>query len=126
MRKALIFVLSLFLNYSYANEKLTNNDLKEAATVYGFYIGQTYTLDKISTKYPNLNPHIKVSKMAFDSEFKNTIDNIDLKLNSLNKKEWDKAKTKIKSETGALFSQMNLSLNDSINFIEEVKQRANN
>lgn len=121
-----LFLLFIFItNFVYANEHFTRKDIEDAAHIYGFYIGQNYSLEKISEKYPNLKPHTKIAQIAFDNEFRKTIENIDQEVRSINKLEWEKIKKKIRSEINQYLSIDSLSMQEAMFFIDEVKKRAN-
>jgi hypothetical protein len=60
---------------------------------YGYYIGQTYTLDNIKKKYPNLQNEIFLIKNDFDLKYLKSIKDIEqFFTKNMSKKQWSDLK----------------------------------
>ena len=56
---------------------------------YGYYIGQTYTLDNIKKKYPNMQNEILLIKNDFDLKYLKSIKDIEqFFTKNMSKKQW--------------------------------------
>lgn len=126
MKKIIVFLLFILItNFLYANEQFTQKDLEDASYIYGFYIGQNYSLDMISAKYPNLKNQVTIAKMNFDNKFGKTINNIDQIFNKLDKSKWEETKRKIVATIKQKFSTYDISEKEALDAIKKLRDRAN-
>ena len=102
---------------------LTNPIVKDMSQSYGYYLGQTHVLNVIQKKHPSLSNKAQMTKLTFDSIFLSSIENIDFLLTELDKNEWEGIKQGIRNQIPKIDTS-NLTKQNSINFIEEVKKRA--
>lgn len=101
---------------------LNKQTLMDISRTYGYYVGQTYTLDKIKEKYPKLSNQIFIAKTEFDLSFSYSIKNIDTLLNEYDG--WKSIKKDMIKNVHTKLDTSNLTYNESIQFIETVKHRA--
>jgi len=118
------FLLTLLFISSSSAIELTKNLIMDMSKTYGYTIGQTYTVDFIKNKYPNLNNQIFIAKSEFDMSYLDSIDNIDSILNSKAKDAWSNIKKDIKNKIPKNINLENFTETDARNFLKEVKLRA--
>ena len=56
---------------------LTNETAKSIGRVYGFYVGQNFTLEAIERTFPEMAPQVKIAKLRFESKFGESIASMD-------------------------------------------------
>ncbi len=92
---------------------------------YGYYIGQTNLLDSIEKKYPYLRNDVFLAKNEFDLKFSTSLKEIEQKFSkNMTTKQWDEYKLNIKNKIQEQVNNNNITQQDSLNFIQEVKSRA--
>ncbi|WP_415396248.1 hypothetical protein [Sulfurimonas sp. CS5] len=101
---------------------LNKQTLMDISKTYGYYVGQTYTLDKIKEKYPKLSNQIFIAKTEFDLSFSNSIKNIDMLMSKYDG--WKSIKGDMIKNIHTKLDISSPTYNESIEFIETVKQRA--
>lgn len=111
-----IFTLSVFAI------SLNEQTIMDISRTYGYTIGQNYTLDKIKEKYPKLSNDVLIVKSEFDLSFSKSIKNIDTLMGKYDK--WNNIKEDIKKNIHSKLDLSNLTYNESIEFINTVKNRA--
>jgi GTP1/Obg family GTP-binding protein len=90
-----IFFLFLFLSTLEAIE-VRENLMMDMSRTYGYYLGQSYALENIEKKYPNLKNEIFLVKNEFDLKYLKSIKEIEqFFMNNLSKKEWNDLKSKV-------------------------------
>lgn len=120
-----ILLLSLVLINVYAIE-LNKNLMMDMGRTYGYYVGQTYTLDSIEKKYPSLKNQVFLAKNEFDLKFLKSIKEIEQNFSkNMTKKQWDEFKSNIKNKIQEQLNYDNMTQQDGLNFIQEVKTRTN-
>ena len=82
MNNAVRLILMLLLvivstPYAYAEIKLTNALAKDIGQAYGFYLGQNYSLNEISKKYPSMSGMALIAEKEFSATFKSSIEGMD-------------------------------------------------
>lgn len=118
--KSIVFILICTIStFAIPLNKQTTIDISRT---YGYYIGQTYTLDRIKEKYPKLSNQIFVAKTEFNLSFSNSINNIDTIMNKYDG--WKSIKKDMIKNVHTKLDTSNLTYNESIQFIETVKHRA--
>lgn len=89
---------------------------------YGYYIGQTYTLDNIKKKYPNLQNEIFLIKNDFDLKYLKSIKDIEqFFTKNMSKKQWSDFQKMVKDGKKQL--NTNISYEESLEAIQVVKAR---
>ncbi len=92
---------------------------------YGYYIGQTNLLDSIERKYPYLRNDVFLAKNEFDLKFSTSLKEIEQNFSkNMTTKQWDEYKLNIKNKIQEQVNNNNITQQDSLNFIQEVKSRA--
>jgi hypothetical protein len=112
----IIFTLSVFAI------PLNKQIIMNMSMAYGYYLGQSYTLDKIKEKYSQLSNDVLIAKTKFDLSFGKSIKNIDTIMGK--SPEWKNIKEKIKEKIHSKLDVSYLTYNESIDFINTVKKRA--
>lgn len=125
-RHSVLFVVLLFLAipHSSADLVLTDALMKDISQAYGFWLGQEYTLDEISKKFPSLSRQVLIARMAFSSEFRSSIEGINSYMNEKNRDEWENLKNTITGKFENILDIDVLSEVEANAFVEEVRQRA--
>lgn len=119
-----ILLLSFFFINANAIE-LSKNLIMDMSRTYGYYIGQTNLLDSIEKKYPYLKNDVFLAKNEFDLKFSTSLKEIELNFSkNMTKKQWDDYKVNIKNKIQEQLNYDNMTQQDSLNFIQEVKSRA--
>ncbi len=105
--------------------ELNKNLILDMGRTYGYYVGQTYALDSIEKKYPNLKNDVFLVKNEFDLKYLKSLKEIEKNFSKhMTKKQWDEFKANTKKK---IIEQLNydyISQQDALNFIQEVKTRA--
>jgi hypothetical protein len=125
MKKILLyFKLSLFFSLNAQNIE-TKNGLRNAATCYGYLMGQEYSLNNIKNEYPYLASEVKLAELLFKISFgeaKNNLESLIIKNYS------EDFLNKFKNEINKEFKNINIgeieSAESAILFIDEVKSRS--
>ena len=90
---------------------------------YGYYIGQTYTLDNIKKKYPNLQNEIFLIKNNFDLKYLKSIKDIEqFFTKNMSKKQWSDLQKMVKDGIKKQLNT-NISYEESLEAIQVVKAR---
>jgi len=101
---------------------LNKQIIMDISRTYGYYQGQQYSLDTIKKKYPKLSNQVLLAKSEFDLSFSRSIKNIDTLLGKYDG--WKTTKKEIVENIHAKLDLSHLTYNESIDFINTVKQRA--
>ena len=90
---------------------------------YGYYIGQTYTLDNIKKKYPNLQNEIFLIKNDFDLKYLKSIKDIEqFFTKNMSKKQWSDLQKMVKDGIKKQLNT-NISYEESLEAIQTGKAR---
>ena len=90
---------------------------------YGYYIGQTYTLDNIKKKYPNMQNEILLIKNDFDLKYLKSIKDIEqFFTKNMSKKQWSDLQKMVKDGIKKQLNT-NISYEESLEAIQVVKAR---
>ena len=117
-----IFFLFLFLSTLEAIE-VSKNLMMDMSRTYGYYIGQTYTLDNIKKKYPNLQNEIFLIKNDFDLKYLKSIKDIEqFFTKNMSKKQWSDLQKMVKDGIKKQLNT-NISYEESLEAIQVVKAR---
>lgn len=101
---------------------LNKQMIMDISRTYGYYQGQKYSLDTIKKKYPKLSNQVFIVKSGFDLSFSKSIKNIDTLMGKYDG--WKSIKKDIIKNIHTKLDLSNLTYNESIDFINMVKQRA--
>lgn len=95
----------------------------DMSRTYGYYIGQTYTLDNIKKKYPNLQNEIFLIKNDFDLKYLKSIKDIEqFFTKNMSKKQWSDLQKMVKDGIKKQLNT-NISYEESLEAIQVVKAR---
>lgn len=122
--KFILKILFLYLLSINVNAiELSKNLMMDMSRTYGYYLGQTYVLDSIEKKYPYLKNDVFSAKNEFDLKFSTSLKEIEQKISkNMTVKQWNEYKLSIKNKIQEQVN--NITQQDSLNFIQEVKSRA--
>lgn len=119
---ALIFIICINAN----SIELSKDLIMDMSRTYGYNMGQTYVLDAIEKKYPNLKIQVFLAKNEFDLKYSKSIKEIELNLSKkMSKKQWNDYKLNFKKEMQKQLNYDNITYDEALNFIQEVKTRTN-
>lgn len=91
---------------------------------YGYYLGQTYALDTIEKKYPSLKNQVFLAKNEFDLKYSKSLKEIELDFSkNMTKEQWNDYKLNLNNQLKKQLNYENLTENEALNFIQEVKLR---
>lgn len=115
----------LFIVYTNANSiELSKDLIMDMSRTYGYNMGQTYVLDAIEKKYPNLKTQVFLAKNEFDLKYSKSIKEIELNFSkNMSKKQWKEYKSNIQNQIKKHLNYENITQDEALNFIEEVKLR---
>ena len=117
-----ILYIFLFLSSLEAIE-VNKNLILDMSRTYGYYIGQTYTLDNIKKKYPNLQNEIFLIKNDFDLKYLKSIKDIEqFFTKNMSKKQWSDLQKMVKDGIKKQLNT-NISYEESLEAIQVVKAR---
>lgn len=102
----------------------SKQQVQDMMYVYGFYMGQNYSLEKISYKYPHLKNKIYIAQHQFDKNFQSSVKYIDEYFSSLIPTEWNAIKKQFENELIKKTSFSEIDEQKSLEFIDKVKLRA--
>ena len=117
-----IFFLFLFFSILEAIE-VSKNLMMDMSRTYGYYLGQSYALENIEKKYPNLKNEIFLVKNEFDLKYLKSIKEIEqFFMNSMSRKEWNDLKSKV---SNGIKKQLNtnISYEEALESIQTGKAR---
>ena len=102
---------------------LTDAVVRDIVHTYGFYLGQSFSLDAIEEKFPDISAQTRIAKLQFDARFSSSITNMDAVLTRKNG-EWSKAKTNLREKIAATLGGQTLNPDSAKEFVETVTKRA--
>ena len=98
---ALIFIICLNAN----SIELSKDLIMDMSKTYGYNMGQTYVLDTIKKKYPNLKTQVFLAKNEFDLKYSRSIKEIELNLSkNMSEKQWNDYKSNIQNQIKKQFN----------------------
>ena len=101
---------------------LNKHTLMDISKTYGYYQGQLYSLNTIKKRYPKLSNNIFIAKSEFDISFSKSIKNLDNIMSQYNY--WKSIKKDIIKNINITLDLSHLTYQESIRFIQLVRQRA--
>ena len=117
----LLFLILIFSTSLFATP-INKQIIMDISRTYGYYQGQLYSLNTIKKKYPKLANDVFVAKSEFDSSFGKSIENIDTLMDKYDG--WKSIKKDIVKNIHTKLNLSKLTYQESIQFIQLVKQRA--
>lgn len=116
------FLSSLLLSVNVKAIELNEKLLLDISRTNGYIIGQTHALDTIKKKFPDLSNQVFIAKSEFDLSFSKSIKNIDTTMSKYDG--WESIKKNMAEDIAKKLDYSNLTHNESVAFIETIKQRA--
>ena len=117
-----IFFLFLFFSILEAIE-VSKNLMMDMSRTYGYYLGQSYALENIEKKYPNLKNEIFLVKNEFDLKYLKSIKDIEqFFTKNMSKKQWSDLQKMVKDGIKKQLNT-NISYEESLEAIQVVKAR---
>lgn len=125
IRLFVIFFISFFLSLNVRAEiTLTESLAKDISSSYGYYLGQHYSINEITKKYPQLSRQALIAENEFLITFETSLKNMDVLMTKQLGIEWEQIKTKIIKAIPEKIDLSQLTESESTQFIELVKFRA--
>ncbi len=121
---AMLFGIFVFSSNAIAEIKLTNALAKDVGKSYGFYLGQDYSLNEISMKYPSLSGLVMIAEKEFSANFKSSIEGMDAIMLKYAKTEWKKIKNQLSQKITSSININQITEAQARQFIKLVRQRA--
>jgi len=122
---SIIFLLSALTSNAFSEINLSNALAKDIGRAYGFYLGQNYSLNEISKKYPSLSGETFIAEKEFSITFKSSIEGMNALMLRNAKSEWNKIKRNLTTQISSSIDIEKISETQARQFIELVKERAN-
>lgn len=122
-----IVILLSFITCSsnaFAEIELSNALAKDIGQAYGFYLGQNYSLNEISKKYPSLSGLALIAEKNFSATFNSSIEGMDAIMSKNAKAEWLKIKNQTTKQIADSININQITESQARQFIELVNQRA--
>jgi hypothetical protein len=102
---------------------LTDAVVRDVTQAYGFYLGQSFTLDLIETKFPDIAPQARMARLQFDASFGSSITNMDSEL-ARGGGGWSKTKGELRDKIATTLGTQPLTPDSAKEFAEAVTKRA--
>jgi hypothetical protein len=120
-------ILFTILIFTSANSiELNQNLMMDMSRTYGYSVGQTIYLDAIERKYPSLKNQVFLAKNEFNLKFSKSLNEIEYTFTkNMTQEQWSEFKFELKNDLKRQLDYSSITQNDAINFIDEVKTRAN-
>lgn len=121
-----ILLLGLFTWSVGANAEiqLSNALAKDIGRAYGYYLGQKYSLNQISKKYPSLSGPAFIAEKEFSANFNSSIEGMDALMAKYAKSEWNKIKKQLTTQIASSINIDQISETQARQFVELVRERA--
>lgn len=104
----------------------TSEYIKRVVATYGYLKGQEYSLNIIKKKFPDIQVDVIKTEIAFNAKFDKAHKGIKkYLLDTLGQTEFEKFNTTLSGQLKTTLLNQNFTKKIAIDFIEEVKQRAN-
>jgi hypothetical protein len=129
MRAMKHFAIALFLGITVitttrAEIVITNPVAKDIGRSYGFYLGQKYSLKRISKDFPVLSGVALLAEKEFSAEFGDSISEMDARMLNLSPDEWKKIKADLERQIAENTASIMLNHAGAERFIKIVRDRA--
>ncbi|MGI0045494.1 MAG: hypothetical protein ACRD47_17485, partial [Nitrososphaeraceae archaeon] len=111
-------------SYASAQIQLSNALAKDIGQTYGFYLGQDYSLNEISKKYPSMSGLALIAEKEFSATFKSSIEGMDALMSKHAKTEWERIKGQLTNQIANSINIEQITESQARQFIELVRQRA--
>lgn len=110
--------------YVYAEVQLSNALAKDIGRTYGFYLGQDYSLNEISKKYPSMAGLALIAETEFSANFNSSIEGMNALMSTHAKTEWERIKSQLTNQIADSIKINQITESQARQFIELVRQRA--
>jgi hypothetical protein len=108
----------------FAEIKLSNALAKDISQAYGFYLGQNYSLNEITKKYPSISGLAFIAEKEFLATFEDSIEGMDALMTKDAKREWDEIKKQLSNQNWSSIGIDKISETQARQFVELVRERA--
>ena len=122
---AVLLGLIAWSSYASAEIQLSSALAKDIGRAYGFYLGQDYSLKKISKKYPSMSKLAFIAEKEFSATFRSSIEGMDALMSKYAKSEWEKIKGQLTNQIADSINIEQIAEPQARQFIELVRKRAN-
>lgn len=102
-----------------------HNSLKALSKVYGFLLGQEYSLAKIEATYPALRMQVEVARLTFGASFAGVREKLEQELlEAMGDTNFRKVRGELESKITQLLGRQSMTVGLATEFLEKVKARA--
>jgi hypothetical protein len=122
----LLLASCCFASHAWSAEEeivLTDAVVRDISQTYGFYLGQSFSLDAIEEQCPDIAAKARIAKLQFDARFSSSITNMDAVLTRKGG-EWSKVKNGLREKIAATVGGQIISPDSAKEFVETVTKRA--
>ena len=120
----MLVVLCIWVENTRAEITLTNALAKDIGQAYGFYLGQNYSLNLISKKYPSLSGLALVAEKEFSANFESSIRGMDSLMTKYAKDAWGEIKGSLTEQIVASLNVDQITETQARQFVDIVRLRA--
>ena len=121
---SIILLLNVFVLNAFADIKLSNALAKDIGQAYGFYLGQNYSLNQISKKYPSVSGLALIAQKEFSTTFKSSIESMDALMARYAESEWEEIKKQLTTQIESSINIEKISETQARQFVELVRERS--
>ncbi len=107
-----------------AEMQFSNALAKDIGRAYGFYLGQDYSLDEISRKYPSMSKLALIAEKEFLATFESSIEGMNAIMSKHSETEWNKIKNQLTEQISDFTNIEQITKLQAHQYIELVRQRA--
>lgn len=119
-----LLILSISSSALYAEIKLSNPLAKDVGQAYGFYLGQKYSLNEISKKYPSISTQALIAENEFMATFNSSIEGMDSLMTKQSSVEWNVIKRQLSKQITQTIDIDQITESQARQFIQIVRERA--
>lgn len=120
---AAVFTLTI-LNAADAEIVITRAVAKDVGKTYGFYLGQSYSLKRITKEYAELAGGALIAETEFTAAFGDSIREMDRRMTDIRKYDWAMIKDQLREKVTSTTENFELSRLVANEFVNSVRARA--
>ncbi len=125
LRFLLMFSGIAFPCWTYAALTHTQPSVKAISKVYGFLLGQNFSLTRIERTYPEMAMQVEMARLTFNAAFPDIQKKLEAELvSAINDGNFKKIKTELEQKLRDVLSKQQITPHLARQFLEQVKARA--
>lgn len=124
--KKLMFAIAAWVFLSggvQAKIVISNAVARDVSMTYGFYEGQSASLEQIASQFPDLARQAELRRLAFDAKFGSGLEEMDRRMMQASAEGWQQIKADLRRQVRDQTSEINLTRADATQFLDEVSKR---